>query len=155
MAQVLIQTAAFDVGAALAAFKGTRKDVGATAVFIGTLRDLNEGLAVTDLTLEHYPGMTESMLHDILAQAQRKFDILDAMVIHRVGKIRLAEDIVMVAVQSAHRGAAFAACEFIMDFLKTQAPFWKKETVQGLDAETHSHWIEAKHSDDAAAARWV
>jgi molybdopterin synthase catalytic subunit len=113
------------------------------------VRDLNEGSAVRGMTLEHYPGMTEKALEDICAEAAGRWEILDCRVVHRVGALEPGDAIVLVAVSSAHRGEAFAACEFIMDFLKTRAPFWKKE-----ETATGGRWVEARASDDAAAARW-
>lgn len=146
---VRVQTADFDVGAELEALRGGDPRVGAVAAFVGTVRDLNDGADVAALTLEHYPGMTERALEDICAQARARWDLIDTLVVHRVGPLRPADRIVLVGVTSAHRGEAFAACEFVMDYLKTRAPFWKKErTPQG------ERWVEARDSDDAAAARW-
>ena len=146
---VRVQQHDFDIGAEIAALRAGKLDVGAVASFIGTVRDLNEGAGVASMTLEHYPGMTERALEDICAQARRRWNILDALVVHRVGRLAPGDQIVLVVVTSAHRGEAFAACEFIMDYLKTQAPFWKKEsTPQG------ERWVEAREADDAAAARW-
>ena len=123
--------------------------MGAVATFIGYVRDLNEGTGVSRMTLEHYPGMTERALEDICGEALERWDLVDLRVVHRVGALDPGEAIVLVAVSSAHRGEAFAACEFVMDYLKTQAPFWKKEeTPEG------SRWVEARSSDDDAAARW-
>jgi molybdopterin synthase catalytic subunit len=119
------------------------------ATFVGLVRDLNEGTAVSRMTLEHYPGMTERALEDICAQAASRWDLLDTRVIHRVGPLEPGDAIVFVAVSSAHRGEAFAACEYIMDYLKTRAPFWKKEVTPGGE-----RWVEARASDDEAAARW-
>ena len=117
--------------------------------FIGTVRDVNDAATVSTMTLEHYPGMTEKALEAIVADARARFDILDALVIHRVGTLQPTDQIVLVAVTSAHRGDAFDACRFIMDYLKTRAPFWKKEqTADG------ARWVDARVSDDAAAARW-
>jgi molybdopterin synthase catalytic subunit len=146
---VRIQTEDFDVGQELAALRAGDRSVGAVAAFIGTVRDVNESTRVATMTLEHYPGMTEKALADIVASAKSRWDIADALVIHRVGALRPADQIVLVGVTSAHRGEAFAACEFIIDFLKTQAPFWKKE-----DTPTGARWVEARASDDAAALRW-
>lgn len=146
---VRIQTEDFDVGQELAALRAGDRSVGAVAAFIGTVRDVNESTGVATMTLEHYPGMTEKALADIVASAKSRWDIADALVIHRVGALRPADQIVLVGVTSAHRGEAFAACEFIIDFLKTQAPFWKKE-----DTPTGARWVEARASDDAAALRW-
>ena len=146
---VRVQREDFDIGAEIAAFRRADPGIGAIASFIGLVRDVNEGDAVAGMTLEHYPGMTEKALAGILAEAKRRWDIADALVIHRVGELKPLDQIVLVAVAGAHRGAAFAACEFIMDYLKTQAPFWKKEqTAQG------AHWVEARASDDQAAERW-
>jgi molybdopterin synthase catalytic subunit len=147
---VRVQTADFDVGAEIAALRAADPRVGAVASFIGVVRDLNEGDAVATLTLEHYPGMTEKSLEAIVAEARGRWDILDALVVHRVGTLAPLDQIVLVAVTSAHRGEAFAACEFIMDYLKTRAPFWKKEaTPQG------ERWVDARGTDDAAAERWA
>ncbi|MCL4184437.1 MAG: molybdopterin synthase catalytic subunit MoaE [Burkholderiaceae bacterium] len=146
---VRVQQHDFDIGTEIAALRAGKLDVGAVASFIGTVRDLNEGAGVASMTLEHYPGMTERALEDICAQARRRWNILDALVVHRYGRLAPGDQIVLVVVTSAHRGEAFAACEFIMDYLKTQAPFWKKEsTPQG------ERWVEAREADDAAAARW-
>jgi molybdopterin synthase catalytic subunit len=146
---VRVQQQDFDVGVEVSALRAGRLDVGAVASFIGTVRDLNEGAGVSSMTLEHYPGMTERALEDICVQARERWDILDALVVHRYGELAPGDQIVLVVVTSAHRGEAFAACEFIMDYLKTQAPFWKKErTPQG------ARWVEAREADDAAAARW-
>ena len=146
---VRVQTADFDVGAELEALRGGDPRVGAVAAFVGTVRDLNDGADVGALTLEHYPGMTEQALEEICAQARARWELIGTLVVHRVGPLRPADRIVLVGVTSAHRGEAFAACEFVMDYLKTRAPFWKKErTLQG------ERWVEARDSDDAAAARW-
>ena len=146
---VRVQTADFDVGAELEALRGGDPRVGAVAAFVGTVRDLNDGADVGALTLEHYPGMTEQALEEICAQARARWELIGTLVVHRVGPLRPADRIVLVGVTSAHRGEAFAACEFVMDYLKTRAPFWKKErTPQG------ERWVEARDSDDAAAARW-
>jgi len=123
--------------------------VGAVAAFIGTVRDVNDAAAITGMTLEHYPGMTEAALEDIVGDARRRFDVADVVVIHRVGPLVPGDQIVLVGVTSAHRGMAFDACEFVMDMLKTRAPFWKKErTPEG------ERWVEARSSDDEAARRW-
>jgi molybdopterin synthase catalytic subunit len=146
---VRVQHEDFDVGREIAALRANDTRVGAVAAFIGTVRDLNDRREVTALTLEHYPGMTEKALEGIVADARSRWDIYDALVIHRVGALQPLDQIVLVVVTSAHRGEAFAACEFIMDYLKTQAPFWKKEaTPEG------ARWVEARASDDVAAARW-
>jgi molybdopterin synthase catalytic subunit len=146
---VRVQAGDFDVGAEIAALRGGDARVGGVASFIGIVRDLNEGDQVAAMTLEHYPGMTENALEKIVAEAKSRWDIYDALVIHRVGTLRPTDQIVLVVVTSAHRGEAFQACEFLMDYLKTRAPFWKKEqTGQG------GRWVEARATDDAAADRW-
>jgi molybdopterin synthase catalytic subunit len=146
---VRVQTGDFDAGLEIARLRAGRADIGAIASFIGTVRDVNDAAAVTGLTLEHYPGMTEQALTDIVGEARRRFAILDALVVHRVGALRPGDQIVLVVITSAHRGTAFDACEYVMDMLKTRAPFWKKErTSQG------DRWVEARASDDAAAGRW-
>ena len=147
---VRVQTQDFDLGAEVAALRKGNTGIGAVAAFVGLVRDLNDGSSVAAMTLEHYPGMTEKALEAIVAEARTRWDFIDALVIHRVGDLYPADQIVLVAVAGAHRGEAFAACEFIMDYLKTQAPFWKKEqTPQG------ARWVEARSSDDDAAARWA
>ncbi len=146
---VRVQEADFDVGAELAALRAGDARVGALASFLGLVRDMNDGASISGMTLEHYPGMTEKALEAIVAEAKGRWDIYDALVIHRVGPLKPCDQIVLVAVTSAHRGESFAACEFIMDFLKTQAPFWKKEaTPDG------GRWVDARETDDSAAARW-
>ena len=146
---VRVQREDFEIGAEIAALRRGDGAVGAVASFIGTVRDVNEGSGVAAMTLEHYPGMTEKALESICGRAKSRFDILDTLIIHRVGELRPTDQIVLVAVTSAHRGEAFAACEFIMDYLKTEAPFWKKEaTPQG------QRWVESRQADDEAAARW-
>ncbi len=149
MPRVRVQTEDFDIGRELDALTRGRKDVGGLASFVGLVRDANDGHAIRGMTLEHYPGMTEKALEDICAQAHARWDLIDTLVIHRVGALVPGDRIVLVGVASAHRGEAFEACEFIMDYLKTRAPFWKKEdTPQG------TRWVEARASDDAAAGRW-
>ena len=149
MARVRVQEADFDVGAELDALTRGRHDVGAVASFVGLVRDANDGSAVRGMTLEHYPGMTEKALLDICAEANARWDLQDIVVIHRVGRLVPGERIVLVGVAGAHRGEAFDACAFIMDYLKTRAPFWKREeTPEG------ARWVEARASDDAAAGRW-
>jgi molybdopterin synthase catalytic subunit len=146
---VRVQQEDFDLTREVAALRAGDPSVGAVAVFVGTVRDVNEGAGVATMTLEHYPGMTERAIEDIVRQARERWDLRDCLVIHRVGEFRPLDQIVLVAVTSAHRGEAFAACEFVMDYLKTQAPFWKKEsTPQG------ARWVEARESDEDAAARW-
>jgi len=147
--RVSIQTADFDLGAEVAALRAGDPGVGAVASFIGTVRDRNDGQGVSTMELEHYPGMTEKSIEAMIDEAFRRFDIRAARVIHRVGPLRPLDQIVLVVVSSAHRGTAFQACEFLMDYLKTQAPFWKKEhTPDG------ARWVDARVSDDAALARW-
>ena len=146
---VRVQEADFDVGAELAALRDGDARIGALASFVGLVRDVNHGVGVSEMTLEHYPGMTEKALAAIVAEAKTRWDIYAALVIHRVGPLRPCDQIVLVAVTSAHRGEAFAACEFIMDYLKTRAPFWKREvTPEG------ARWVDAREKDDSAAARW-
>jgi molybdopterin synthase catalytic subunit len=146
---VRVQTEDFDVGAEIAALRRGDARVGAVAIFVGTVRDVNEGTGVATMTLEHYPGMTEKSLQAIVEEAKRRFDVYGIRVIHRVGELAPTDQIVLVAVTSAHRGDAFDACRFVMDYLKTRAPFWKKEaTPQG------ARWVEARESDDEAAQRW-
>ena len=146
---VRVQAQDFDVAQELAALRAGDARVGAVAAFIGTVRDVNDASVVATMTLEHYPGMTEKALMAIVDEAKSRWDILDALVIHRVGELKPADQIVLVGVTSAHRGEAFAACEFIMDYLKTRAPFWKKETTP-----SGTRWVDARSSDDAAAGRW-
>jgi molybdopterin synthase catalytic subunit len=146
---VSIQQEDFFVGGELAALRADDARVGALVSFVGLVRDHNAGDGILEMTLEHYPGMTEKALLAIVAQARERWDLYNTLVIHRVGPLRPCDQIVLVAVTSAHRGEAFAACEFIMDYLKTQAPFWKREvTPRG------AHWVDARESDDSAAARW-
>jgi len=146
---IRVQTEDFDVGAELATLRAGNAKIGAIASFVGLVRDVNDGSGVATLTLEHYPAMTEKALTGIVTEARTRWDIIDCSVVHRVGELQPTDQIVLVMVASSHRGDAFAACEFIMDFLKTQAPFWKKEqTPQG------SRWVEARDSDHAAARRW-
>ncbi|MCC7039693.1 MAG: molybdopterin synthase catalytic subunit MoaE [Burkholderiales bacterium] len=140
----------FDVGAEIAALRAGDARVGAVVTFLGTVRDLSEGRNVSALALEHYPGMTEKALAAIVDEARARFDIYDVLVIHRIGPLQPTDQIVLVAVTSSHRGDAFEACRFVMDYLKTRAPFWKKETTP-----TGAHWVDARDSDDAAAARWT
>ena len=146
---VLIQTEDFDVSREVQTLRSEKADVGAVCVFVGTVRDRNDGDKVSTLELEHYPGMTEKSIEQMLNAAKARFDIISAKVIHRVGILYPLDQIVMVAVTSAHRGQSFQACEFLMDYLKTQAPFWKKET-----GPNGSHWVDARISDDQALARW-
>ena len=147
---VSVQEADFDVGAELAALSAGRPEVGAVASFVGLVRDVSEGSNVSAMTLEHYPGMTEQALEDIVAEAGRRWTLLGVRVIHRFGLLQPGERIVFVGVAGAHRGESFAACEFIMDYLKTRAPFWKRE-----ETPTGARWVDARDTDDTAAARWA
>jgi len=147
--RVSIQTADFDLAAELAALRASDPRVGAVCSFLGTVRDRNDGSQVDTLEPEHYPGMTEASIEAMLDEAHRRFDIFAGRVVHRVGLLQPLDQIVLVAVTSAHRGESFRACEFLMDFLKTQAPFWKKEqTPEG------ARWVDARVADDAALQRW-
>jgi len=146
---VRIQPHDFDLGAEMAALRGANPKVGAIASFVGLARDLNEGRDVLDITLEHYPGMTERALEDIVQQARRRWEIIDCLIVHRIGTIAPLEQIVLVAVTGMHRHAAFDACRFLIDYLKTDAPFWKKERTP-----LGSHWVEARCSDEQARAAW-
>lgn len=147
--RVTIQTADFDLGAEVAALRAGDAGVGAVCTFVGTVRDRSDGAAVAAMELEHYPGMTERAIEAMIDEAARRFDIRGVRVIHRVGPLQPQDQIVLVAVTSAHRGEAFQACEFLMDYLKTQAPFWKKEQTPA-----GARWVDARVSDDAALARW-
>jgi molybdopterin synthase catalytic subunit len=146
---IRIQESDFDLSAEIATLRKNDPRVGAVVSFLGTVRDMNEGSQVKGMTLEHYPGMTEKALQEILDQAKARWDIYQTLVIHRVGPLLPEEQIVLVAVTSAHRGEAFAACEFIMDYLKTAAPFWKKE-----DTPEGDRWVDARVTDETAMARW-
>jgi molybdopterin synthase catalytic subunit len=146
---VRIQTADFDLGAEIALLRAADPKVGAVVSFVGTVRDMNEGATVATMELEHYPGMTEQAIEAIVAQAKVRWPLSGALVIHRVGPLKPMEQIVLVATTAAHRGTAFAACEFIIDYLKTEAPLWKKEsTPQG------ARWVDARVSDEQALAKW-
>ena len=147
--RVIIQSADFDAGAEIAALRAGDPGVGAVASFIGTVRDRNDGLDVSAMELEHYPGMTERAIESMIDQAFARFRLRGAKVIHRVGPLKPLDQVVLVVVTSAHRGDAFQACEFLMDYLKTQAPFWKKETA--ADGE---RWVDARVADDEALRRW-
>jgi molybdopterin synthase catalytic subunit len=147
---VRVQLQDFDAGLEISKLRHARKDTGAVVSFIGQVRDLNEGNTVSQLTLEHYPGMTEKALEAIVGQAKNRWAIFDAIVIHRIGALMPTDQIVLVAVSSAHRGEAFKACEFIMDYLKTEAPFWKKEVTNEGE-----HWVDAKLTDSDARDRWI
>ena len=146
---IRIQEQDFDLTTEVKALRKGDPRVGAVVTFVGTVRDMNDGSQVKGMTLEHYPGMTEKSLGEIIQQARGRWDLYRTLVIHRVGPLLPEDQIVLVAVTSAHRGEAFAACEFIMDYLKTAAPFWKKE-----DTPEGSKWVDARVTDDAAMARW-
>jgi molybdopterin synthase catalytic subunit len=147
--RVSVRQADFDLSAEVAALRAGDAGVGAVVAFVGTVREHSGGQSVSGMELEHYPGMTESAIEAMIDAAAQRFDIRAARVVHRVGLLQPSDQIVLVAVSSAHRGQAFQACEFLMDYLKTQAPFWKKEsTAEG------SHWVDARSSDDAALQRW-
>ena len=146
---VRVQTEDFDLSTEVAALRAQNPKVGAVACFVGTVRDINEGETVQTMELEHYPGMTEKALEGIVAEAQRRWPGIDVLIIHRVGKLAPLDQIVLVATTSKHRGDAFASCEFVMDYLKSEAPFWKKE-----ETEDGARWVDARESDDAALARW-
>ncbi|WP_457391548.1 molybdenum cofactor biosynthesis protein MoaE [Roseateles sp. P5_E1] len=149
MPRVCIQSEDFDVGAETSALRMGDGGVGAVVAFVGTVREHSSGAAVSAMELEHYPGMTEAAIEAMVDAAMARFDIRAAKVIHRVGTLQARDQIVLVLVTSAHRGQAFQACEFLMDYLKTQAPFWKKEhTPDG------AHWVDARVADDEALARW-
>ena len=146
---VRVQTQDFDVGTEINQLHNARQDIGAVVSFVGYVRDLSDNVAISQLTLEHYPAMTEKALEGIIQQAKNRWPIFDALVIHRIGTLKASEQIVLVAVSGAHRGDAFNACAFIMDYLKTEAPFWKKET-----SSKGEYWVEAKESDDLAREKW-
>ncbi len=146
---IRVQTEAFDVSEVIDGLCAGNPAVGAIASFIGLVRDLNDGASVEKMTLEHYPGMTERALQGIVDDARKRWDLIDVSLVHRVGKLHPTDPIVLVAVASAHRGDAFQACEFIMDFLKTRAPFWKKE-----EDSRGTRWVASRSSDARAAGRW-
>ncbi len=149
MTRVCIQTQDFDLSAEAARLRAGDGGVGAVAAFVGTVREFGSGAAVSRMELEHYPGMTEAAIEAMVDEAFARFDIRGAKVIHRVGELQAGDQIVAVLVSSAHRGQSFQACEFLMDYLKTQAPFWKKEhTADG------AQWVDARVADDQALARW-
>ena len=147
---VRVQQEDFDLSSEVAQLRAGDARVGAVAAFVGLVRDMNEGVGVSEMALEHYPGMTEKALEAIVAEARGRWDLFDALVVHRVGTLQPQDQIVLVAVTSAHRGEAFAACEFIMDYLKTRAPFWKREVTPA-----GARWVDARESDEGAAARWA
>ena len=147
--RVSIQTEDFNLAIEVEALRQNDKRVGAICTFTGTVRDRNDGLSIKNMELEHYPGMTEKAIEAMIDEASVRFNIFGARIVHRVGLLQPLDQVVMVAVTSAHRGESFKACEFLMDYLKTQAPFWKKEeTPEG------ARWVDARVTDDAALARW-
>ncbi|MCB1379756.1 MAG: molybdenum cofactor biosynthesis protein MoaE [Alphaproteobacteria bacterium] len=146
---IRVQQEAFDAGAELAALKAGKTHIGGTVMFLGTVRELSEGAEVQAMTLEHYPGMTERALEQIEAEAHRRWPLDATLIVHRYGRMEPGEDIVLVITASAHRDAAFDACHFLIDWLKTKAPFWKLE-----ENPDGASWVAAKDSDDDAAARW-
>jgi molybdopterin synthase catalytic subunit len=149
MSEVRIQAEDFDLSHEVAQLRAGNAKVGGIVTFVGAVRDLNEGAAVAEMELEHYPGMTEQSIQAIIDQAKARWPIYGALVIHRVGPLKPMDQIVLVAVTSPHRGEAFSACEFIIDYLKTEAPFWKKEqTPEG------ARWVDARTSDDDALKKW-
>jgi molybdopterin synthase catalytic subunit len=150
MNKICVQEADFDVNDELRAICDGRSDIGATVSFVGLVRDMNLDDAVSGMALQHYPGMTEKALHSIVEEASRRWSVQHASVIHRVGELRPGDQIVLVAIASAHRHDAFEACAFIMDYLKTRAPFWKKELL----SDGSSRWVDARPDDDHAAERW-
>ncbi len=147
---VRVQAEDFDIGQELSKLRLANSSIGALVSFVGQVRDVNDGDAINTLTLEHYPGMTQKALEAIEIEAKMRWNIIDSLIVHRVGIMQPLDQIVLVVVSGAHRGDAFRACEFIMDYLKTSAPFWKKETTSHGE-----RWVEAKISDDAAKARWI
>ncbi len=150
MSTVRVQTGDFDLTTEVAALRSLDARVGAVVSFVGTVRDMNEGASVAEMELEHYPGMTEESIQKIIDQAKARWPLYAALVVHRVGPLKPMEQIVLVACSAAHRGEAFAACEFIIDYLKTEAPFWKKEqTPQG------ARWVDARATDDIALEKWA
>jgi molybdopterin synthase catalytic subunit len=146
---VRVQMEDFDLSTEIRQLRAGDSRVGAVAAFVGTVRDQNDGSKVSSMTLEHYPEMTEKSLEEIIAKAKARWDIYDVLIIHRVGLLEIEDQIVLSAVTSAHRGEAFAACEFVMDYLKTLAPFWKKE-----ETDKGSRWVDARLSDDEALKKW-
>ncbi len=146
---IRVQPEAFDVGLEYARLKQQRTDIGGYAIFVGTVRDMSDGKSVSAMALEHYPGMTEKALTEVEREARGRWPLQDSLVIHRYGNLQPGDDIVLVIAAAEHRSDAFAACNFLMDWLKTKAPFWKLESD-----ETTTRWVEARDSDDAAAARW-
>jgi molybdopterin synthase catalytic subunit len=146
---VRIQHEDFDAGAEIARLRADDPRVGAVASFVGVARDRNDGAAISTLALEHYPGMTEKAIEAIVDQAKARWSAFEILVIHRIGTLKPLDQIVLVVATSSHRGDAFAACEFVMDYLKTEAPFWKKESTPAGE-----RWVDARESDEAARSRW-
>ncbi|MFC0351458.1 molybdopterin synthase catalytic subunit MoaE [Undibacterium danionis] len=146
---ISVQTEDFDISTEIAKLRANNPAIGAVVSFVGLVRDLNEGLSVSAMELEHYPGMTEKSLETIATQAKQRWNLIDCLIIHRVGLLQALDQIVLVAATSAHRGEAFAACEFMMDYLKTDAPFWKKETTPEGE-----RWVDARVSDEGAMRKW-
>ncbi len=146
---IRVQQQPFDAAHELSELKRGRHDIGGTVMFVGTVREMSHGAEVQAMTLEHYPGMTEKALEEIEAQAQARWPLIRTLIIHRHGRLEPGDDIVLVIAASAHREAAFEACHFLIDWLKTKAPFWKLEA-----GGTGESWVEARASDDASAARW-
>ena len=146
---IRVQAEPFDTAVELGLLKRGRSDIGGTAIFVGTMRDLSDGAKITTMTLEHYPGMTEKALAEIDDEAHRRWPLLDTLIVHRYGTLKPGDDIVLVIATSTHREAAFAACHFLIDWLKTKAPFWKLE--RGLQGD---NWVSSKASDDESAAHW-
>ncbi|MES9936255.1 MAG: molybdopterin synthase catalytic subunit MoaE [Sedimenticola sp.] len=149
MNRIKVQTEPFDIAQVQDELRADNPAIGAVVSFVGLMRDMNEGDQVATMTLEHYPGMTEKALEEIVQEADERWELMGIRVIHRVGELNPLDPIVIVAVASAHRGEAFQACEFVIDYLKTRAPFWKKEKT--ADGE---RWVDARHSDSDAEARW-
>ena len=149
MSAVRVQAEDFDLGAEIAALRSQDPRIGAIVSFVGTVRDMNDGASVAQMELEHYAGMTERAIEAIVAEARARWPLFGALVIHRVGPLKPMEQIVLVAASAAHRGEAFAACEYIIDYLKTEAPFWKKEQTPA-----GARWVDARVSDDQALAKW-
>lgn len=147
--RVRVQHQDFDLSTEIAALRAGRGDIGAVVAFVGTVREMNGAGAVSQMELEHYPGMTEAALEAIAREAGRRWPVSDILIVHRIGALRGCDQIVLAAVAARHRGEAFAACEFVMDYLKTRAPFWKKEMT------THgAQWVAARASDEAGLAKW-
>ena len=149
MSSVSVQSEPFDIAAEQDRLRAGKPRIGALVTFVGLMRDLSDGEAVESMLLEHYPAMTERALREIVAEAEHRWDLLGVRVVHRVGELRPQDPIVLVAVAAVHRGEAFRACEFLIDYLKTRAPFWKKERTAAGE-----RWVDARDSDAEAEARW-